>query len=204
MHKRWLLGLPAMLLLALAFNTAWNLLQSEVWRSQTQDFLDYWAQTQTDGSLAVDKNNWQLTLAGADNALAHMPNSPDLQVMRAKVLDRGVRYGWSDTKTEEPMELDAWQQAITLRPAWPYSWSDYAMARSQRSLIDQPFAQALIRANQLGPWEQRVMTTSTILGRYYQGWLSDSLQRTLDNSLERLRRLYPYQAKRLEKQYPLP
>ncbi len=205
MIKRWLLVAPGIALLMLILNSAWGLVRSEVWRSQTENFLDYWtSQTKKDSNYVLDKKDWDTTLEGADEALKSMPNSPDLLVMRAKVLDRGVPYGWSDSENSSPMELNAWQQAIIQRPAWPYSWSDYAIARSQRSLIDSSFKNALIRADQVGPWEQRVMENATTLGGYYRGWLSGSLQQTLDASQERLSKLYPRRAKQLEKLYPLP
>ncbi|WP_299734701.1 hypothetical protein [uncultured Endozoicomonas sp.] len=205
MYKKWLITLPCMILLAVALNTGWNLIQSEIWRSQTVDFLDFWAaETKDDPGFAVDKQQWLITLAGADNALDKMPNSPELMEMRARVLNWGVQKGWAISETEEPMELAAWQQSILQRPAWPYSWSSYAQARSQRSLIDKQFEAALFRADQLGPWEQAVMENATILGRYYRGWLSEPLQLTLDNSQQRLAKLYPHRVRWIEKQYPLP
>ncbi len=205
MLKRWLLVLPGIAVLAMALNTAWNLVQSEVWRSQTEDFLDHWvAEAKTDAGFTVDEEEWLLTLAGADNALNNMPGSPELQMMRAQVLNWGVHNGWAVNNSGEPMELAAWQQAILQRPGWPYSWSSYAQARSQRSLIDSVFEQALVRADQLGTWEQQVIENASILGRYYHGWLSQPVQNILDNSQQRLAKLYPHQARLLERQYPLP
>ena len=204
MHKRWLMVLPSIVLLAVAFNTALSLVQSQVWRSQTEDFLDHWVmEEKANAGFVVDKDEWLTTLAGADNAVNNMPGSPELQVMRAKVLDWGVQHGWSTSDSGEPQELDAWQQATLLRPAWPYSWSSYAQARSQRSLIDPQLEQALVRADQLGPWEQQVMENATILGRYYRGWLSEPVQARLDESQQRLAKLYPQRAKHIERQYPL-
>ena len=205
MYKRWLMVLPSMVLLAVAFNTAWNLVQSELWRSQTEDFLDHWVtQAKEDAGFTVDKEQWLLTLVGADNALDKMPGSPELHMMRAKVLDWGVKNNWATAKTGQQMELEAWQQAIVQRPAWPYSWSSYAQARSQRSLIDPTFQQALVRADQLGPWEQTVMENASILGKYYRGWLSAPVQARLDESQLRLAKLYPHRAKQIERQYPPP
>ena len=71
----------------------------------------------------MDKEESLLTLAGADNTLANMPGSPELQMMRAQALNRGVQNGWTVNDSGEPLELDAWQHATLLRPAWPYSWS---------------------------------------------------------------------------------
>nr|MDT0253461.1 hypothetical protein [Endozoicomonas sp.] len=204
MYKRWLLVLPGVALLAVAFNTAMNLVQSEIWRYQTENFLDYWQEeTKADSGFAVDEKEWQLTLAGVDKALAEMPGSPDLQVLRAKVLEWGLRSGWSASDQAEPMELAAWQQSILLRPGWPNSWSNYALARSQRSLIDDQFEAALVRADQLGPWEQQVMENAMVMGRYYRGWISEPVQNILDDSQERLMQLYPHRTRQLEKQYPL-
>ncbi len=205
MYKRWLMVLPGIVLLAAALNTAWSLVQSELWRSQTEDFLNHWAtEAEDDAGFTVDEEEWLLTLAGADNALDNMPGSPVLQMMRAQVLNHGVHNSWAVNDAGEPMELDAWQQAILQRPGWPYSWSSYAQARSQRSFIDRPFEQALVRADQLGPWEQQVMENATILGRYYRGWLSEPVQNILDDSQQRLVKLYPHRAKQIERQYPLP
>ena len=204
MNKRWLITLPGIVILALAFNTAWSLVQSQVWRSQTGNFLDHWAsETRKDANFLVGKKEWQLTLEGADKALAYMPGSPDLQVMRAKVLNHGVHHGWAVYASGEPMELDAWQQSILLRPGWPYSWSSYAQARSQRSFIDSTFEQALARADQLGPWERPVLENASILGRYYHRWLTEPIQHLLDSSHHRLATLYPRRAKQIERQYPL-
>ncbi|WP_448215715.1 hypothetical protein [Endozoicomonas sp. 2B-B] len=205
MFKRWLMVFPAIVLLVTALNTAWNLVQSQIWRSQTENFLDHWAaKTKEDDGFSLDKEEWQLTLNGADKALDNMPGSPDLLVMRAKVLDRGVQAGWSKHDYGELSELDAWQQSILSRPAWPYSWSNYAQARSQRSLIDSSFEQALVRADQLGPWEQYVMENASILGRYYHGWLTEPTQQMLNSSHQRLVTLYPHRAKQIEQKYPLP
>ena len=205
MYKRWLMVLPGILLLSVAFNTAWNLVQSELWRSQTEGFLDHWAiQAKEDAGFTVDKEQWLLTLIGADTALDKMPSSPELHMMRAKVLDWGVKNNWATAETGQQMELEAWQQAIVQRPAWPYSWSSYAQARSQRSLIDPRFQQALVRADQLGPWEQTVMENASTLGRYYRGWLSEPVQARLDESQQRLAKLYPQRARHIERQYPLP
>ncbi|MFK0572766.1 hypothetical protein, partial [Endozoicomonas sp.] len=171
MFKRWLLVLPGIALLAVAFNAAINLVQSEIWRYQTENFLEHWqTETRADPDYVINKQDWQVTLAGIDKALTKAPIAAELEVLRARVLESGFRAGWLaiDEPLMGPMELTAWQQAILSRPAWPYSWSNYALARSQRSLIDDQFEAALVRANQLGPWEQKVMENAMVMGRYYR------------------------------------
>lgn len=204
MLKRWLMVLPMLALLTWALMSAWALVCSQIWQSQTQDFLDYWvAQGKKDAAFTISKEDWLLTLAGADNALSNMPSSPELQVMRARVLDRGVVNGWSLSDSGKPLEMMAWQDAILSRPGWPYSWRDYATARSQRSLIDQRFEAALLRADQLGPWEQYVLVGIAGLGRYYRDWLSTATNVRMNVSFNRLKKQYPRQAQQVEKQFPI-
>ena len=205
MLKRWLMVLPMLGLLLWALISAWTLLRAQIWQSQTQVFLDYWvAEDKKDTDFTVTKEDWLLTLAGADNALASVPSSPELQVMRARVLDRGVANGWSVNDNGQPLELAAWQQAVLSRPGWPYSWHDYAAARSQRSLIDPMFESALLRADQLGPWEPEVLVGIAGLGRYYQRWLSTTTNNRMRTGFDRLKKQYPRQAQQLEQQYQPP
>ncbi|WP_163369402.1 hypothetical protein [Endozoicomonas acroporae] len=131
-----------------------------------------------------------------------MTDNPALYVLKARVLERGRLFG---IDIENNAELDAWHKAwhkaIVLRPAWPYSWSDYARARSQYSLIDRSFTAALLRASKLGPWEPRVLENSALFSFHYQGWLSDGLQAALDNSYQKLVKAYPHSARKIGRQY---
>ena len=197
--------LPGIDLLAAALNTSWNLIQSGIWRYQTEDFLAFWqAELKDDSNYKINQRDYDVTIKGIDNALAKAPFASELRGLKARVLEQGFRHGLNPTQTVEPVDLTAWKEAILARPAWPYSWSAYASARSQHSLIDQEFEAALVRADELGPWEQKVMENATILGRYYRGWLSEPVQQRLDDSSARLAHLYPHRVKQLEKQYPLP
>ncbi|WP_257296147.1 hypothetical protein [Endozoicomonas sp. YOMI1] len=205
MIKRWLLALPAIAVLALAINTSWNLIQSEIWRYQTEDFLAFWqAELKEDSNYEINQRDYDVTIKGIENALASAPFASELRGLKARVLEQGFQHGLTPANTIESVDLTAWKEAILARPAWPYSWSAYASARSQHSLIEKEFEAALLRADELGPWEQKVMENATILGRYYRGWLSESVQQRLDDSSARLAKLYPWRAKQLDKQYPLP
>ncbi|MBO9483137.1 hypothetical protein [Salinisphaera sp. G21_0] len=158
MLKRWLLVLPAIALLAVALNTAFNLIRSEIWRYQTQDFLEFWqAETKADSNYKINQRDFDVTVNGIDKALNNAPFASELRVLKARVLELGFRHGLTPTQTVEPVDLTAWREAVLARPAWPYSWSAYAQARSQHSLIDPQFEAALVRADELGPWEQKVM-----------------------------------------------
>ena len=198
-RRRGLLVLPVVLVLCLAIYQAFTLLRSEVGRYQTELFLDHWQQETTDSnSFVVDASELDIVINGVENAIRQMPENPALYVLKARVLERGRLSG---IDTENNSELEAWQKAIALRPAWPYSWSDYAQARSQYSLIDSEFEAALLRASELGPWEPRVLENSALFSFHYRGWLSDELQAELDNSYQKLVKAYPHSARRIAKQY---
>ncbi|USE35299.1 hypothetical protein [Endozoicomonas sp. SCSIO W0465] len=196
---RGLLMLPVVLVLCLVIFQAFTLLRSEVGRYQTELFLDHWQRkTAASKSVVVEPSELDIAIQGVDGAIRQMPESPALYVLKARVLERGRLSG---IDIENNVELEAWQKAIVLRPAWPYSWSDYARARSQYSLIDRSFTAALLRANELGPWEPRVLENSALFSFHYRGWLSDGLQAALDNSYQKLVKAYPHSARKIAGQY---
>ncbi len=175
---------------------ALSLVKAGALKSQTEQYLDFWREKQKDNpdDFVPEQRDFNIALRGADRAIASSPESPELWVLKARVEEWGQEYNLTpDTTAANAPALASWQHAISLRPAWPYAWADYAMARAQQSLIDDEFEAALIRANQLGPWERRVMKTSSMLGRHYRGWLSPDLQAVLDDSNARLAQLYPGQ-----------
>ena len=197
--RRGLLLLPVVMVLCLAIYQAFTLLRSEVGRYQTELFLDHWQQeTEASNSLVVDASELDIAINGVESAIRQMPENPALYVLKARVLERGRLSG---INTENHSALEVWQKAIVLRPAWPYSWSDYAQARSQYSLIDSEFEAALLRASELGPWEPRVLENGALFSFHYRGWLSDELQAELDNSYQKLVKAYPHSARRIAKQY---
>ncbi|WP_419836052.1 hypothetical protein [Endozoicomonas atrinae] len=197
--RRGLLVLPVALILCLVIYQAFTLLRSEVGRYQTELFLDHWQQeTEASNSFVVDASELDIAIHGVESAIRQMPENPALYVLKARVLERGRLSG---IDTENHSELEAWQSAIALRPAWPYSWSDYARARSQYSLIDSEFEAALLHASELGPWEPRVLENGALFSFHYRGWLSDELQAELDNSYQRLVKAYPHSARQIAQQY---
>ncbi|MCV6615753.1 MAG: hypothetical protein OIF35_12335 [Cellvibrionaceae bacterium] len=48
------------------------------------------------------------------------------------------------------------QQAIALRPRWPYSWSGIALMKAYQQDFGASFAQAVQQAVRYGPWENTV------------------------------------------------
>ena len=205
-----LVVVAALVLLVMAAADAMQLVKAGAFNNQTEAYLDFWREQQKKqpDDFQLKPRDYDIALHGAEQALAALPDSPEQWVLKARVEDWGRQYGLLQSGTENHSEsvqenplLDTWHHAIALRPAWPYAWSDYAMARAQFSLIDSDFEAALFRANQLGPWEERVLENNALLGMHYHDWLSQPLQATLQDSLQRLTERYPYKAVSIARRY---
>lgn len=201
--SRWprvIAALAAIILLSMILSQAINLVMAGIYNHQTEQYLSFWSEQQKKArdDFMIRPKALEVALRGADKGIGLLPDSAEQQVLKARLLTWAEQYPGAIKETlDKELLLPTWQKAISLRPSWPYSWSEYAMAMAQRSFIDEKFEQALIRANRLGPWERDVMETSTILGQHYKGWLSPELTITLEESGERLHALYPRVARRL-------
>ncbi len=196
--------LAILVLLFFAGRSAFNLALAGVYNHQTKEFLSFWKaeKNKKPDDFKLNPVNYRAALRGAEKGITLLPDSPEQWVLKARVQLWGLQHNLlgGDKGADSPL-LITWQQAIALRPAWPYAWSDYAMARAQLSLIDDAFESALFKANQLGPWEKRVLINSATLGLHYKGWLSEALQNELTDSLRRLSTLYPRNALTLARKY---
>ncbi len=198
-RKRWLIAIPLMIVLTTGIVQGKRLVFAGIYNHQTKQYLDFWGeQLKKQGSdFTMKKHDFEVALKGADKGLAQLPESGEQWVLKGKVLDWGQKYDVFEQTdlTSQDQYLSVWKRATELRPHWPYSYLDYAMARAQLSLIDADFEEALLKANELGPWEQRVMETTALLANHYRGWLTDDTQKILDKSMDRLAKQFPSKAK---------
>ncbi|GAA4648320.1 hypothetical protein GCM10023116_05870 [Kistimonas scapharcae] len=190
-------------LLGFAANEARKLVQAGAYNNQTEAYLDFWREKQAKqpDEFSLRSKDYEVALNGARRAIELLPDAPEQWVLKARVLDWGQQYGLMDTTDGKTPLLGAWRDAIALRPAWPYAWSDYAMAMAQQSQINQDFEKALLEADRLGPWEERVLENSATLGLHYPNWLSENTQETLNHSLQRLAERYPHKALAISRRY---
>ncbi|MRI34271.1 hypothetical protein EOPP23_14865 [Endozoicomonas sp. OPT23] len=196
--KHLLIAAPLIVLLLLGMVQGKRMVFAGIYNHQTQQYLDFWdQQLKKKGSdFTVREKDFDVALKGANKALDQLPKSGEQWVFKARVLDWGQKYGlFEESGLTNDQYLSVWKTATELRPFWPYSYLDYAMARAQLSLIDDEFEGALLKANQYGPWEKRVMETTALLASHYRDWLSEPTQRELDKSMDRLARHYPRQAR---------
>ncbi len=193
---RWLSLLMLPLFLGLIY-TSFRQLSAAVIDSQTQQFLTFWQQ-----SLAKQKDDFQLAASaldivrqGANRVIALAPSSPDYLTALGQVenwaMADALRRGESLDSAQVQKGLQAYREAIRLRPAWPYGWADFAMAKSRAGEIDQEFFSALQQATRLGPWEKNVMDTVSQLGLWYQGLLPVRVRLAVDAQITRYAQNYP-------------
>ena len=197
-YGRLLLLSFVMIILVIAANQAWRLVVAGLYNHQTEQYLSFWQdkkRKQGEG-FTMQARNFVVALKGAEKGIEQLPDSAEQWILKARILSWGEEYLTNnEVGAANNSSLYVWRQAVQRRPSWPYAWSDYAMARAQKSLIDDDFERALIRANKLGPWERDVMETSALLGTHYKGWLSSHLQEHLDVSLKRLAMVHPAKAR---------
>ncbi len=81
--------------------------------------------------------------------------------------------------------IESYRQATVKRPNWPYSWSNLALMKSAINQFDQEYEQSLIKAVELGPWENAVNLSVAEAG--LRGWatLSPSTQTEIIDNIER-------------------
>jgi hypothetical protein len=107
----------------------------------------------------VTEPEWQHAKDLQASALFWRGQQPDYLEAMAQL------YYWRNTQTDiSAAELDQnfeaslryYRLAIVQRPLWPYAWANVALIKAQMRLWDAEFYTALLRAQQLGPWETRV------------------------------------------------
>lgn len=81
--------------------------------------------------------------------------------------------------------LARYRNAMTARPTWPFAWTAFAAVKVAHGEIDSEFLHALLRGQELGPWEpavQRMTAELSLLlwrsvGPYAQNQLSANFRR---------------------------
>ncbi len=195
--------LPFLLLLpilALLITTSFQKMKASIINSQTQQYLAFWRKElkhKKQGFILPEKAV-QTAREGAERAVALDPDSPvyltALGNVEDWVVNEAQRQGKPVDKVAQQEGLEAYRKAIALRPAWPYAWAEFAMAKARASEIDQEFYNALERATTLGPWEQTVMDTVAQLGLWYGDFLPGEVRVAVDGNLARYAEQYPWQA----------
>jgi len=131
------------------------------------------------------------------SALNWAPSNTEYMDLKAHVLTyQGLLY-WGKVSfvglTDEAVGL--YLRSTEIRPKWPYAWARLALLKAHRGEFDELYLQALLRANEYGPWEPNVQKTVVDAGLY--GW--DKLDKVTRMSLvETIQRGLSFQFKAMD------
>ncbi len=117
-----------------------------------------------------------------------IPKNPRLMAHAAQLYDwrawleqeeRAVRTHYLE------LSLEYHRRGLRSRPAWPYSWADFAAAKARRGLLDEEFQAAYATAARLGPWEVGVQSRLIEIGLPNWRQLNRESRDTLVATLQR-------------------
>ncbi|WP_263079341.1 hypothetical protein [Endozoicomonas sp. Mp262] len=201
--KRWLLVVPLLLLLAYCLTAGFSMMMADIYHKHVNYYFDYWAKgyKERQDHFSIPAHEMNIALASARKAREKQPDDP------VQLLQLATVYQWRPLLEAEGInpfgsltaELDLIRQAVSLRPAWPYSWMALAGAKARYGQIDDEFNKALVQAVTLGPWEADIMEKAGKLGKYYHSWLSPEAKIALQLNWDNFRRAYPGKARKIER-----
>ena len=173
-----------------------------LYNSHVTGYMDHWREKNRDntGEFRIPPEQLEIAVRSSEKALDLVPQGSKAIFNRLKL------YEWEAGFTDQPAvdtdeESTRYQQAISLRPAWPYLYMDYAMAAARRRDLGDQFQQSIIQATRLGPWEPAVQERMATFHFHYKGWLTPEAQTALEANLERLATASPRRALAIARQY---
>jgi hypothetical protein len=157
---------------------------------RSQGYLEAWDyQLSQKSDYQIPANEYQDALTAAQHALALVPYNSDYQMMVANMLT----WQLSNTGVLPPAQretltndvLTIYRKAITQRPSWPYSYSQFAITKLKLGQIDQEMMAALQKANQLGPREIAIIHLTIKLGMTWWPQLDQATQLVVAGAIDR-------------------
>jgi len=113
----------------------------------------------------MDKGKAQMSLDDiesaerkVDSALGWWPNNAEYVELKARLeLYRAIiGYGTPVFLSSIQNALALHEEAILLRPHWPYSWASRSLVKAYSGELDAAYFEGFKKASQLGPWELSV------------------------------------------------
>ncbi|NRB42246.1 MAG: hypothetical protein HRU20_27885 [Pseudomonadales bacterium] len=153
-----LLILPLLWLMYLA----WLQMSSALFDYQSQRWLDYFSQQRAEKKAYIlPLDDYKAALGGAEKALLTQPLKAEYMRHLAMIHDWYVLSGdksAAEYGEAKKMALIYFRAAAEARPLWPAGWFDLALAKARQQERDAEFNAALIKALELGPWDESVQT----------------------------------------------
>lgn len=126
-------------------------------------------------------------LADSNSALNWEESNPEYVELKGRVLYyRALVSGLDAQGLDDIANAKVLhQQAIKLRPRWPYSWANLVLMKSYLKEFDEEYHQALINSLKLGPWEKSVHLTLSHAAALSWDSLSLEQKRLFAQNIER-------------------
>ena len=148
--------------------------------------LDNWREKQQH----LEHTQWETIQSQMDHALQYTPDNPDL------LSDLGLAHEAEfnfypaidqSARTGREKAVKYYQQAIFLRPSWPYDRIKFALVKYRLDETDRNIYKLMAQATELGPWEPRVQLVVAEIGLRNWDSLPDDIRKvvldTVNNSI---------------------
>ena len=143
------------IVLVLCTLTAFESAAAFITARPAREQLDNWRETRR----PLEHAQWENIQSRIDHALQFTPANPELlhdlglaheaEFIFFPVADPTAREGRKSA-------AEYYQQAILLRPSWPYDRIDLALVQFRLNETDMGIYKLMTQASELGPWEPRV------------------------------------------------
>jgi len=174
-----------------------RLLIAGVAAHQAQRFLDDWEQL---GEVPTEKA-WRIAEAAAQRAVSLYPGANGDYLERlGKVYEwrhESLNFGDPAAQASRQRALEAYRQAVRVRPDWPDTWVQIAFVKLRLLEFDAEFDRALQLGFENGPWRMHINRGLATVGLIAWPQLDETQRSRILTSAERTAAFSDAQAVRL-------
>jgi hypothetical protein len=142
-----------------------------------------------------------------DSAIRWWPDNAEYIEMKARVdLYRAISLANGHEDVDGAMAqlntaIDLHNQAINLRPHWPYSWANRSLVKAYTGVFDDEYFEGFSKASQYGPWE--ISSNLSLVEAGLIGWakLDESTRSLVVTAAERAAEHKPKRVSALLERY---
>jgi hypothetical protein len=167
-RTRALIQVPIIVGLSLLAFTCFKWSLADIYATQVNYIID----KEDDSAAEANILSWQRAKLQLQNTLLLRPQHPQylelaenfyqtLYSLEADAPDLLKALTWHDNETTA---LQYAQQALLLRPSWPYLWNELAVSKITLNQFDNELTAAIERATTLGPWQQSIQYQIALSG----------------------------------------
>jgi len=177
----------AMVLIVCSLLIVWQLfrvMMADLIAYRAEYAIEQWQKNKT----TPKADDLDKALSDIDSAISWQPDNPELLDVKVQLLLYLAYADFSNTerfRSSISAGLDLSRQSVQLRPRWPYSWANLALAKAYLNQNDDEFATALKKSARFGPWEPSVQSTLAEAGMVQWNGLDKSLRQVVSDNIYR-------------------